>query len=148
MRARITAILADMHTIAEADDGQENRKSRLALIASMLMAYPTAGGSEESGKARAQAYLVSLDDVPPWAIAEAIKRWHKGQFSGQHNYRFAPAPAELREGCMSVLQPAQQTIAHLEDVLRASSLEDAMDPDLREKKEGVAVQMPRLRLMS
>lgn len=134
-----------MHAIADADDGQENRKSRLALIASMLMAYPMAGGgSEETGKARAQAYLLSLDDVPAWAIAEAIKRWHKGQFSGDHNYRFAPAPAELREGAMHLLQGAKQTIAHLEDVLAASSIEEAMDPNPRELA-GLTMRMPKLR---
>jgi hypothetical protein len=143
VRTRIGARLAEMRAVAEADDGQENRKSRLALIASMLMAYPMAGGSEESGKARAQAYLAALDDVPPWAIADAIKRWHKGQFSGEHNYRFAPAPAELREGCMHILQPAKQTIAHLEDVLSASTIDEAMDPAPR----AAAATMPRLKVI-
>jgi hypothetical protein len=84
VRARIGARLAEMRAVAEADDGQENRKSRLALIASMLMAYPMAGGSEETGKARAQAYLAALDDVPPWAIADAIKRW-RGRAQRQHD---------------------------------------------------------------
>lgn len=143
VRARIGARLAEMRAVAEADDGQENRKSRLALIASMLMAYPMAGGSEETGKARAQAYLAALDDVPPWAIADAIKRWHKGQFSGEHNYRFAPAPAELREGCMHILQPAKQTIAHLEDVLAASTIDEAMDPAQR----AAALTVPRLKVI-
>jgi hypothetical protein len=143
VRTRIGARLAEMRAVAEADDGQENRKSRLALIASMLMAYPMAGGSEETGKARAQAYLAALDDVPPWAIADAIKRWHKGQFSGEHNYRFAPAPAELREGCMHILQPAKQTIAHLEDVLSASTIDEAMDPAARAATPSV----PRLKVI-
>lgn len=145
-RARVAFHLTQMRAVAEADDGQENRKSRLALIASMLMAYPMAGGSEEAGKARAQAYLAALDDVPPWAIAEAIKRWHKGQFSGDHNYRFAPAPAELREGCMSVLQPAKQTIAHLEDVLSAVTIEKAMDPTPLEMP-GLNPGIPRLKVI-
>lgn len=142
-RALISGKLAELRGVAEADDGPENRRSRLALIASMLMAYPMAGGSEEAGKARAQAYLAALDDVPPWAISEAIKRWHKGQFSGEHNYRFAPAPAELREGCMSILQPAKQSIAHLEDVLTASTIDEAMNPAPRE----VAVATPRLKVV-
>lgn len=146
IRARIEAQVAQLRNIADADDGQENRKARLGLIASMLMAYPMANGSEESGKARAQAYLGALDDVPPWVIADAIKRWHKGQFSGEHNYRFAPAPAELREGCMSILQPAKQTIAHLEDVLTASTIDEAMDPNPREMT-GLTMQVPRLKVI-
>ena len=128
-RARITARATELRAIAEADDSPENRKSRLALVASMLMAYPMAGASEEAGKARAQAYLIALDDVPPWAVAEAIKLWHRGQFQGEHNYRFAPAPAELRDGAMHLLQPAKQAIAHLEQLLGALSLTEAMDPN-------------------
>lgn len=128
-RARIACRLAELRAIAEADDSPENRKGRLALVASMLMAYPTSGGSEESGKARAQAYLGALDDIPPWAISEAIKSWHKGNWAGQHNYRFAPAPAELRGGALEVLQPAKQTIVHLEHVLAALTITEAMDPN-------------------
>jgi len=145
VRARIASHLSDLRAIGRSDTSEPNQKARLATIASMLMAYPVAGGgSEAAGKARAEAYLSALDDVPPWAVAEAVKRWHKGQFSGEHNYRFAPAPAELREGCMAVLQPALQTIAHLEDVLNACTLEDAMDPAPLEKP---AVPMPTLRVI-
>lgn len=128
-RARIEARARELRMVSEADDSQDNQKSRLGLIANMLMAYPTAGGSEESGKARATAYLGALDDVPPWAIADAIRRWHRGEGGGNGaNYRFAPAPAELRYSVMQILQPAKQTIVHLESILTALTIERAMDP--------------------
>lgn len=128
-RARIEAKVRDLRMVAEADDSQPNQKARLGLLANMLMAYPMAGGSEESGKARASAYLAALDDLPPWAIAEAIRKWHRGEGgSRDSNYRFAPAPAELRFAVMQILQPAKQTIAHLESVLTAMTIDRAMDP--------------------
>jgi len=141
-RARISAKVAELRVVAESDDGAENQKSRLALVANMLMAYPMAGGSEESGRARAQAYLIAIDDIPPWAIAETIKLWHRGQCGPDHNYRFAPAPAELRNSAMQLLQPAKQVIAHLESLLNALTLERAMDPAPIEQTRST---MPRLR---
>ena len=109
-----------------ANDSAQNRKDRLGLLAKMLLAYPISGGSEEAGRARAEAYLVSLDDVPPWTIAESIRRWHRGE-CGNRNYRFAPAPAELREVCRDILDPAAQVVLHLRAVLDAMTLEQAMD---------------------
>lgn len=144
-RARISGRVAELQGICESDDGTENRKVRLGLIGSMLMAYPTSGGSEEAGRARAGAYLVALDDVPPWAIAEAVRRWHRGEggFSGS-NYRFAPAPAELRFAAMHILQPAKQAISHLNSILSALTIERAMDPAPIEVETS---RQPRLRLM-
>lgn len=127
-RSRISEKLVELRTVSESDDSADNQKSRLGLVANMLMAYPMSGGSEESGRARSQAYLIALDDVPPWAIADTIKLWHRGQCGPDHNYRFAPAPAELRASAMHLLQPAKQVISHLESLLSAMTLERAMDP--------------------
>jgi hypothetical protein len=127
-RQRMSAKVSELHAVCEADDNAENRKSRLGLVANMLMGYPIAGGSEESGRARAMAYLAALDDVPPKALAEAIRRWHRGECGPGYNYHWAPAPAELRQLSMDQLRPAKDTIAHLEAVLSAFSIERAMDP--------------------
>ena len=140
-RARITAKLVELRTVSQADDSAENQKSRLGIVANMLMAYPMAGGSEETGRARSQAYLIALDDVPPWAIADTIKLWHRGQCGPDHNYRFAPAPAELRGASMNLLQPVKQVISHLESLLNAMTLERAMDPTPIERVNAA----PRLR---
>ncbi len=120
-----------------------SREAALGLIGKMLLAYPMAGGSAESGKARGEAYLDALDDVPPWALAEAIRQWHRGECGPDRNYRFAPAPAELRYAVMQILQPAKQTVAHLNALLSALTIERAMDPAPIEAEE--APKLPRLR---
>ena len=140
-RSRINAKVREIRAVCEADDSQENQKARLGLIGSMLMAYPVAG-SAESGRARAVAYLVALDDVPAWAISEAIRKWHRGECLERHNYSFAPAPAELRMIVLEVLRPAKHAISHLEAVLNAMTLDRAMNPEPVPKTE-----KPNLRLM-
>lgn len=120
--------IAELRAASEADNGTENRRARLALVGNLLLAYPIANGTSEAGRARAEAHLVALDDVPPWAIAEAIKRWHRGECGQGYNYRYAPAPAELRQLSKERVRPGREAIAQLEAVLAAISLERAMDP--------------------
>lgn len=126
-RAEIRQVIDHLRGICFADSTAENRKAQLGLVASMLLAYPVAGGSAEAGKARAEAYLFSLDDLPPWAIQEAIRLWHRGECGSGFNYRWAPAPAELRQISVDRLKGGRDTVAHLEEVLAALTLERAMD---------------------
>ena len=120
--------IAELRAACEADDGTENRMARLGLVANLLLASPIPNGTSEAGRARAEAYLSALDDIPPWAIAKAINLWHRGECGHGYDYRWAPVPAELRKLSMEHLRPAKETIAHLEAVLGALSLERAMDP--------------------
>ena len=115
---------------------------RLGLIARLLLSYPIAGGSKESGEARAHAYLVALYDVPPAILDSAIARWHRGE-CGDYNYSFAPAPAILRQVCKSVTEPLLCAADDLRRLLSAMSLDEAMDPKPRET-EGRALTMRSL----
>ncbi|MCC7047184.1 MAG: hypothetical protein IT562_10765 [Alphaproteobacteria bacterium] len=105
----------------------EARLARLALITKLLMGYPSGQSSAEAGKARGEVYEAALDDVPPWALAAAARKWHRGECEGNHD--FAPAPARLRALCLGIIQPHQDAIAHLDDLLAASgTIEKALDP--------------------
>lgn len=127
-RAEIRRKIDELRGVAFADNTVENRKIWLALISSMLLAYPVSNASTEAGRARAEAYLFAVDDIPPWAVNDVIRAWHRGECGSSYNYRFAPAPAELREICLEKLFAARCAIEHLEAVLVAPSLEEAMKP--------------------
>jgi hypothetical protein len=111
----------------------EAAKARLALLTRMLLAMPVGGSSSEAAaEARADMYDDALSDVPPWAIDAAIRRWGKGDVPelkmGTLNFAFAPAPAILRKLCKLELQPFEDQALKLTRVLRAISVERAMDP--------------------
>lgn len=126
-RSCIRRKVAELRAASEADNGTENRKARLAIVGNLLLSYPIPNGTQEAGRARAEAYLVALEGIPPWAIAEAVKGWHRGEYGHGYDYRWAPAPAELRQLSVELVRPARETIAHLEEVLSAVSLERALD---------------------
>jgi hypothetical protein len=58
-RGRINAKLLQLKALA--GEGANNRNDKLAIIAKMLMAYPMANASEETGVARGGAFLDALD---------------------------------------------------------------------------------------
>lgn len=130
-RARIEAKLAELRSVAFAPATSQARRDRLALIAKMLLTYPTANATAEAGRARAEAYLEALSDVPAWLIAETLARWNRGECGASHNYNFAPAPATLRELSRAPLSTALDFIAHLEQVLSARTLQEVMAEDKR-----------------
>jgi hypothetical protein len=119
-------LLAQLRLSAEPNLHPDARKGRHALIAKMLLTYPVANASAPVGEARGEAYRDALDDVPPWALDEAIRAWHRGA-CGEHDYRWAPAPAVLRAAALARVAPVDAAIADLEKLVAAMALERAMD---------------------
>lgn len=134
-RARAEALLVDLEASTTA--GDDARRAQFGLISKMLLTYPVANASAETGKARGAAYLEALDDIPPHVLSEAVKRWNRGEAGQEHDYRWAPAPAVLRRVCLRVLEPTHDAIADLKKLLGAVSIERAMDPTPIESPAGV-----------
>jgi hypothetical protein len=123
-RKRIGVKLAELRDAIAPAAGE--RADKGAIIARMLMAYPVGNLSEEVGVARAGAYLDALDDVPAWAIGDAVKRWNRGEAGDGMNYSFAPAPAILRKLALRSVEPVRVSIASLEALAAAGTIDEAM----------------------
>lgn len=118
--------LERLNEITGSDDAPAARKLRLGIVAKMLLAYPIASASTEAGRARAEAYLDALDDVPPWALAAAVRRWNRGEAGEDHDYRWAPYPAVLRKLSLAELADLMPIKTQLENLLAAVSPEEAI----------------------
>ena len=136
-RARANELLAELR--AQAVAGPATDADRFGLISKMLLTYPIAHASAESGKARGEAYREALSDIPPAVLAKAIRQWNRGE-AGDHDYRWAPAPAVLRGICVKITVPLHDAICDLEALLGAVTIERAMDPrPIESKTDGGAV---------
>jgi hypothetical protein len=113
-----------------ASDGAENDRARFGLIAKMLLDSPIAAGqaSAEVGKARGEVYRATLADIPPWALGEAVRLWHRGEAPdvgmGPHAYDFAPRPARLRRLCLWTLERVTRAHDDLTRLLEAKTFEE------------------------
>jgi hypothetical protein len=123
--------------------GSAGDKARAVILSKMILASGGAALTERAAEAKAEAYRDAVDDMPPWAIAEAVKRWHRGQ-CGDHNYSFAPAPAVLRDVVNGILQPYREAAAKIDMALSTVSLDRAMDSTPIEREKSLVPNLRRV----
>ena len=102
------------------NDGRA-RRALLASVTKMMLALPSQKASEDAGEAKAEAFDMSLKDVPYWAINEAISGWYQGRYGDAHNYTWQPAPAVLRSLAFLELAKIRYRIQDLENLLKAKA---------------------------
>jgi hypothetical protein len=159
-RSQSISLLAELRAVIDGTnlEAKACSKARYSLLTKMLMSYPmAASASVEQSSARQDMYLEALDDMPPWAISNALKRWNKGECTdidmGNLNYNFAPAPAILRALCKAELRPLELQAAKLKRLLSAVPIDRAMDPkpiELEQERLTYNTQtnvIPKLRLL-
>lgn len=144
-RREATSALERIKAATTADDQPETRKQRHAIVSRMLLTYPMTGASAESGKARGEAYLEALDDLPPWVIAAAVRRWNRGGAGEDHDYRWAPAPATLRKIAIAELAEVKPIMLHLESLLAAVLPEEAIKRPTSEDRAYVVEGFQKLK---
>jgi hypothetical protein len=97
----------------------------LTHIAKLTLALPGQRANEKGAEATGEAYQAALDDLPPWAVAAAIRRWYRGDAPGsgryQHDYRWRPAPAVLRSIAFSEAAPLRGRAIELRRLLEAET---------------------------
>jgi hypothetical protein len=76
---------------------QRSAARTLAAVSKILLALSGQPIEGLSAEAKGEAYIVALDDVPYWAVEEVIRKWYRGEFKGQYNFRWPPDPATLRK---------------------------------------------------
>jgi len=106
-------------TPAESADAEAQT---LVIITKMLMVLPGAKSSETANEARGEAYLAALDDIAPWAVQEAVRKWYRGEHGPKFDYRWAPVPADLRGLAYAEQFRVKNRITMLERVAHAEPL--------------------------
>jgi hypothetical protein len=72
----------------------------LSTVTKMTMVLPGREAGDLAGEAKGEAYMAALEDVPSWAVQEAMRRWYRAECGPKHDYKWQPGPATLRELAM------------------------------------------------
>lgn len=124
-----------------AQDAQCETKT-LAALTKMMLVLPASKASEAGIEAIGEAYLGSLEDIPYWAVIEAIKKWFRGESAKTdkhpHDFRWRPAPAILRKLSQYEMRPMCGRITKLENLLEAEPLIEYADDHCREMQTAVS----------
>lgn len=70
-----------------------------------------------------QAFRIALDDLPAWAVEQAVKAWLRGEVEGRSNVAFLPAPPQLRDLAKRAMAPVLAERRQLRTLLRAEVVE-------------------------
>jgi hypothetical protein len=122
----------------------ENPKcAEVTMIAVSKMGMVLAGreSGEYAAEARGEAYMDALDDVPSWAVQEAIRKWHRAEYGPKHDYKWQPVPATLRELAQIEVYRVRSTLRRLGELMSAVPLVEFTDEhraDMRARLSALA----------
>jgi hypothetical protein len=128
--------------------GEDGHSAKGALLAKMIHGLGGAANqSETAATAKIEMYADAIEDLPAWAVAEAIKRWARGscppEICESPRFEFPPAPAVLRRLAQSDLDLPRRYVEMLRNLLAALPIDEAMNPEPRPAEPG----LPTLRRM-
>ena len=127
-RAAAEQIVADCEALIAAPSSDDEDVEKLTLLTKMFMAKPSAGMSDLGAASRGESYMVALDDLPAWAIAEAIKLWYRGDVQGftVDDFKWTPDSAVLRKIAKGLIEPYRENIKTVQRLLEAKPLEEVL----------------------
>lgn len=91
-------------------------------VSKMTMVLAGREAGELAAEAKGEAFIDALEDVPSWAVQEAMRKWHRFEYGPKHDYKWQPAPATLRELAMLEVYRAMMVRRRLNDALIAEPL--------------------------
>lgn len=111
----------------------------MTTVTKMTLVLPSRETGDLAGEARGEAYMAALEDVPSWAVQEAMRKWYRGECGAKHDCKWQPAPATLRELAMSETYMVMGTRRKLNNLLAAEPLREFTEEEeatMRQKLAG------------
>ncbi|MCK1430889.1 hypothetical protein [Bradyrhizobium sp. 87] len=103
-------------------EDQRHGELTMTIVTKMTLVLPSRESGDLAGEARGEAYMAALEDVPSWAVQEAMRRWYRAECGPKHDYKWQPAPATLRELALIEVYRVMGTRRKLNDLLIAEPL--------------------------
>jgi len=95
-----------------------------ASLADMLLGFTMQGLGDAGQEGRARSYMIALDDMPAWAVADACRRWLRKEAGAEFNYAFAPTPPILRGLAETARLRVSVQLGQLRKLLDAQVIDD------------------------
>lgn len=128
-RKQVVAYAAKLATALERTPATsaDAEAETLVHVTKLMLALPGQRSSETGAEAVGEAYQSALDDLPPWAVAAAIRHWYRGDAATlnpkqPYDYRWRPAPATLRALAFAEASAVKGRVLQLERLVAAVPL--------------------------
>lgn len=91
-------------------------------VTAMMVSFPSSRASGEEAKVVIGAYVLTLNDLPPWAVEQTVREWMRGE-GAANNLAFQPSAAELHLAASGKVVPFQRARAELQGLLAGKTRE-------------------------
>jgi hypothetical protein len=118
---RHVAAINEMLAMTPYED-ERHGELTLTTVTKMTMVLPSREAGDLAAEAKGEAYMAALEDIPSWAVQEAMRRWYRSECGDKHDYRWQPAPATLREVSMIEVYRAMAVRRRLTDLINAEPM--------------------------
>lgn len=106
------------------DEDMRHAELTMTTVTKMTLVLPSKETGDLAAEARGEAFMATLEDVPSWAVQEAMRKWHRAEYGPKYAYKWQPAPAELRELAMRETYLVMGTRRKLNNLLVAEPLRE------------------------
>lgn len=110
----------------------------MMTVSKMMLVLPSRESGDLVAEAKGEAYMAALEDVPSWAVQEAMRRWHRGECGEKHDYKWQPSPATLREISMIEVYRVMGIRRQLSEIAIAEPLIEFSDEHCAKMKKSLA----------
>jgi hypothetical protein len=100
----------------------KNAEATMIAVSKMTMVLAGRESGEFAAEAKGEAYMDALDDVPFWAVKEALRKWNRSECGPKHDYKWQPVPSTLRELALSEVYAVKAMRRRLADLVNAEPL--------------------------
>lgn len=105
-------------------DDERHGEQTMVAVTKMMLVLPSRESGELVGQAKGEAYMAALEDVPSWAVQEAMRKWYRAECGDKIDYKWQPGPATLRELAMIEVYRVMGTRRRLREILAAEPLQE------------------------
>lgn len=110
-------------------------KRTLAMLGELINEHAPSRLDEETVSIKAEAYLDALEDLPAWAVREAIRRWRRGEVNADaKDLDFAPKPPRLRRIAQAIAAVPVGQALRLQRILDAEPEKPLTDAQREENQ--------------
>lgn len=129
----------------------------LVIVTKLLLTLPGMRTSETGAEAKGEAYMAALDDVPSWAVGEAVRGWYRGTHPAPHvengkahpyDFSWAPAPAVLRNLAVFEAWKFENRAREVEKLLNVVEFDPTAAAHCEKMRDKIHKEIPWLRPMN
>lgn len=140
-RTAITRRVAELEAATRA--GPE--RDLLDLCGEIISEHASSKIDQGTSAIKADAYMDAVEDLPFWAVREALRRWRRGEVNASaQDLDFAPKPPRLRRIALGINDVAKGQSIRLQRLLDAEPEEALTDADREANQDRYAGLMKQL----